>query len=246
MLFAAVVALCATPAFAFSKYNMLCLVNTARREHGLRNLGLISSLCTSATEQCSYQADHQIMTHVGKGRSDPGQRMSAAGFTSWTTAAENVAYGYSSDEGVMKAWMNSPGHRANILSKSNSYFGYGVQYDNAGIAYFTQDFAGNGHKYDFPTCPGRGEENESGYGSGQGYNSGGYGGNYGRDNNSYGSGSSGSNYGSDNSYGSGSGSSYDSGSGYGSGSGYSSGSGYGSSSGYGSGSGSSYDGSYDN
>lgn len=59
---------------------------------------------------------------------------------SYFSAAENIAYGQRTPEIVMNAWMNSSGHRANILSKNVEYIGVGVVYCN-GIYYWTQLFA---------------------------------------------------------------------------------------------------------
>lgn len=59
---------------------------------------------------------------------------------SYFSAAENIAYGQRNPEIVMNAWMNSSGHRANILSKNVEYIGVGVVYSN-GIYYWTQLFA---------------------------------------------------------------------------------------------------------
>ena len=59
---------------------------------------------------------------------------------SYFSAAENIAYGQKTPEIVMNAWMNSSGHRANILSKNVEYIGVGVVYSN-GIYYWTQLFA---------------------------------------------------------------------------------------------------------
>lgn len=59
---------------------------------------------------------------------------------SYVSAAENIAYGQRTPEIVMNSWMNSSGHRANILSKNVDYIGVGVVYRN-GIYYWTQLFA---------------------------------------------------------------------------------------------------------
>lgn len=59
---------------------------------------------------------------------------------SYFSAAENIAYGQRTPEIVMNAWMNSSGHRTNILSKNVEYIGVGVVYSN-GIYYWTQLFA---------------------------------------------------------------------------------------------------------
>lgn len=59
---------------------------------------------------------------------------------SYFSAAENIAYGQRTSEIVMNGWMNSSGHRTNILSKNVEYIGVGVVYSN-GIYYWTQLFA---------------------------------------------------------------------------------------------------------
>ncbi len=58
---------------------------------------------------------------------------------SYFSAAENIAYSQRTPEIVMNAWMNSSGHRANILNKNTEYIGVGVVYSN-GIYYWTQLF----------------------------------------------------------------------------------------------------------
>lgn len=65
------------------------------------------------------------------GSTAPGSRRSAA---------ENVAYGYGTPAAVMAGWMNSDGHRRNILS-SNTHIGVGLAYGANGRPYWTQVFA---------------------------------------------------------------------------------------------------------
>lgn len=59
----------------------------------------------------------------------------------WRTTGENIAYGYPDPESVMTGWMNSAGHRANILSGNFDSIGVGVISRN-GVLYWTQVFAG--------------------------------------------------------------------------------------------------------
>jgi uncharacterized protein YkwD len=61
-----------------------------------------------------------------------GLRFSAAG--------ENIAEGQQSPQAVMTAWMNSPGHRSNILSPSYTQIGVGAAKDSRGVIYWTQQF----------------------------------------------------------------------------------------------------------
>lgn len=58
----------------------------------------------------------------------PPHRMTAAGYA-WSAWAENIAAGNSSAEGVMTAWMNSPGHRTNILATNVNEIGVGYYFD---------------------------------------------------------------------------------------------------------------------
>jgi uncharacterized protein YkwD len=58
----------------------------------------------------------------------------------FSAAAENIAYGQRSAQEVMNSWMNSPGHKANILSKSYTQIGVGVAKKSNGTMYFTQMF----------------------------------------------------------------------------------------------------------
>lgn len=54
---------------------------------------------------------------------------------------ENVAMGYTSPEAVMKGWMNSSGHRANIMNRGYVKIGVGVAKGSDGRLYWTQNFS---------------------------------------------------------------------------------------------------------
>ena len=68
-------------------------------------------------------------------------RMNRNGITGWRTAGENIAYGYPSARDVQEGWMNSPGHRENILNAGFTHVGVGLYVDSEGTAYWTQLFA---------------------------------------------------------------------------------------------------------
>lgn len=80
----------------------------------------------------------QFFDHVNPDGKNPFDRMDAAGLH-YQAAGENIAQGYPTVEAVMTGWMNSPGHRANILSGSFSTLGVGVFHGSDGI-YWTQLF----------------------------------------------------------------------------------------------------------
>jgi len=58
----------------------------------------------------------------------------------FSAAAENIARGQRSPAEVVNSWMNSPGHRANILNPSFNQIGVGVARDNRGTLFWTQMF----------------------------------------------------------------------------------------------------------
>jgi uncharacterized protein YkwD len=82
-------------------------------------------------------------TLFGTTRPQLSDRLDAVGYDSWTRSyayGENIAFGYGSPAEVMAAWMNSPGHRANILSPHFTEIGVSVLADAAGRLFFTQNF----------------------------------------------------------------------------------------------------------
>lgn len=72
-------------------------------------------------------ACNKYFSHTGLNGSSPGDRISAAGY-SWSSYAENIAAGYGSPADVVAGWMDSPGHRANILSTNVTEIGIGYVY----------------------------------------------------------------------------------------------------------------------
>jgi uncharacterized protein YkwD len=81
--------------------------------------------------------------HNSPDGSTPGQRITQTGYQ-WRTWGENIAYGYTTAEQVMQGWINSPGHRANILNKNFNEIGVGYFVAKSsgknGTAYWVQDF----------------------------------------------------------------------------------------------------------
>jgi uncharacterized protein YkwD len=77
--------------------------------------------------------------HDGHDGSSPWQRMTAVGYT-WRSAGENIAKGQRDPAAVMNSWMNSPGHRANILNCGFKDLGVGLAVDSQGSKIWTQDF----------------------------------------------------------------------------------------------------------
>lgn len=80
------------------------------------------------------------MTHTGSDGSDAGTRISRAGYAAGTWG-ENVAAGFGSADSVVEGWMNSSGHRANILNGAYTQIGVAVAYSADGTPYWTMVLA---------------------------------------------------------------------------------------------------------
>ncbi|MEU0602648.1 CAP domain-containing protein [Streptomyces sp. NPDC006393] len=112
------------------------LVNAERAKVGCSPLTVNADLTKAAQAHSEDMAAHRNMSHTGSDGSSPGDRITRAGYT-WSSYGENVAYGYSTPEQVMSAWMNSPGHRENILNCGYKEIGVGLAQPGS---YWTQDF----------------------------------------------------------------------------------------------------------
>jgi hypothetical protein len=164
--FTAAILLSAALINAYDPVKMLCLVNQQRSRSGLSPLGMSTQLENAAKEHSDDQAGMRSMTHDGSDGSSPGDRVERSGYD-WRSVAENVAYGYGDEEECMQEWMNSPGHRENILGQDYTHFGSAVGYAGS-TPYYTQDFGGDGKNHNFPECPSGGS-----YGEDSDYNGGG-------------------------------------------------------------------------
>lgn len=120
----------------------LDLVNAERARRGLAPMRFDSRLALVAQRHSEDQAARRQMSHRSGDGSDAGVRLRRAGY-GWSSWAENVAYGQTSAASVMNAWMNSPPHRANILSTLTDT-GVGVAVGSDGRWYWTQVFANPG------------------------------------------------------------------------------------------------------
>ena len=76
------------------------------------------------------------MSHIGEGGSDVSERLKAVGYESWQRCTENVAWNFTLEVDVVKAWMASPCHRMNILDPGVSKMGWGRDRE-----YWTQVFS---------------------------------------------------------------------------------------------------------
>ncbi|GGR37516.1 CAP domain-containing protein [Streptomyces griseomycini] len=115
---------------------VLELVNAERGKAGCSPVKVNTALTEAAQDHSEDMAASGTMSHTGSDGSSPADRITRAGY-SWSTYGENVAYGYSTPEQVMQGWMNSPGHKKNILNCAFEEIGVGLAQPGS---YWTQDF----------------------------------------------------------------------------------------------------------
>ncbi|MEM1335937.1 MAG: CAP domain-containing protein [Actinomycetota bacterium] len=119
---------------------VLELTNAERAAVGLAPLVVDPLLNEAAQFHSDDQARRNELTHFGVNGESPGDRIRDTGYR-FRTWAENAAMGYRTAEHVMEGWMNSPGHRDNILRSTVTEIGLGLAYTDTGVPYWTQKFA---------------------------------------------------------------------------------------------------------
>ncbi len=118
---------------------VLTLVNQERAKAGCQPLTSDSRLVTAARQHSQDMADRNYFDHTTPDGVAFDKRITNAGYR-WSNAGENIAKGQKDAAAVMQAWMNSPGHRANILNCKFKNIGVGLAYDSKRTPYWTQDF----------------------------------------------------------------------------------------------------------
>lgn len=114
------------------------LVNEIRTENGLKSLTANWELSRIARYKSEDMSDNRYFSHTSPTYGTPFQMIQAFGL-SFRSAGENIAYGQRTPAAVVNAWMNSSGHRANILNGSYTQIGVGYC---ASRNYWTQMFIG--------------------------------------------------------------------------------------------------------
>ncbi|MBQ8525123.1 MAG: SafA/ExsA family spore coat assembly protein [Clostridia bacterium] len=114
------------------------LVNEIRVKNGLSKLTHDWELSRVARYKSQDMKDNNYFSHTSPVYGSPFNMMKSFGI-SYRTAAENIAKGQATPQAVVNAWMNSSGHRANILN--SSFTKIGVGYVSSG-RYWTQMFIG--------------------------------------------------------------------------------------------------------
>ena len=114
------------------------LVNRERASRGLKPLTYDWELSRVARYKSEDMRNNNYFSHTSPTYGSPFQMMKSFGI-SYKSAAENIAKGYKTPEEVVNGWMNSAGHRANILNSSFTHIGVGYVKDGS---YWTQMFKG--------------------------------------------------------------------------------------------------------
>jgi len=139
----------APPASAAWQADMLAAVNKLRTDRGLVPLALCANLNKSAQSYADVLVTTGNISHTGPDGSDLRQRIQAAGYLGWTNIGENLAAGQGSVAAVMKAWIESSSHLANLIKAEYRHVGFGRQmgtYLNSTTQswFWVQHFGANG------------------------------------------------------------------------------------------------------
>lgn len=125
---------------------VICLINKQRRSHGRGGLDRNYKLIEAARKHSGTMARKGCFSHECRGEKGLEGRLRAVhylhgGLSRWAYA-ENIAYGtggHGTPRDIVRRWMNSSGHRANILSGTYEDIGVGF-YNKSGRGYYTADF----------------------------------------------------------------------------------------------------------
>ncbi len=105
---------------------VLELVNVERAKQGLKALTMDESVRKVARAKSTDMAQNNYFSHTSPTYGSPFDMLKSFGI-SYKSAGENIAQGYTTPQAVVTGWMNSPGHRANILNASYTHMGVGYE-----------------------------------------------------------------------------------------------------------------------
>lgn len=123
-------------AVAEYEQEVIRLVNEIRSENGLKPLTYDWELSRVARYKSQDMKDNRYFSHTSPVYGSPFQMIRNFGI-SFRSAGENIARGYATPQAVVNGWMNSSGHRANILNASFTKIGVGYVAEGN---YWTQMF----------------------------------------------------------------------------------------------------------
>jgi uncharacterized protein YkwD len=127
---------------------ILDLTNQFRAQNGVAPVAYSAQLTSAADLQVAnmvsmvpYVGLTAAMSHTLNGVPQPTMtsRLNTVGYD-YYAAGENIAYGFADANAVFQAWVNSPGHRANLLNPSYTQLGVSLAYTPDGVPYYAQEF----------------------------------------------------------------------------------------------------------
>ena len=119
---------------------VLALVNKERAKKGCGPLKMNSALSAAAAGHAKAMGKQNFFSHTGKNGSTLRSRVKAAGYRGGAFA-ENIAAGYAAPEKAVAQWMNSSGHRKNILTCKYTETGIAMYYDANDAPFKGQKYA---------------------------------------------------------------------------------------------------------
>lgn len=130
-----------SPSLSVIERAIVDLTNGERSKAGVGSLAVSSKLTEAAKIQAQQLVSTGVFSHTIPGAAYPSlsDRVRKVGYNG-SYVGENIAMGYLSAADVMDGWMNSSGHRANILRTDYSEIGVAVAYDSFGTPYYVQVF----------------------------------------------------------------------------------------------------------
>lgn len=128
--------------FSSEALAVLKLVNQERQKSGLDPLELNAPVTNVANVKAKDMAVNNYFSHNSPTYGTPFQMLKSFGIH-YMSAGENIAAGQRTPEEVMKSWLNSPGHRENILRSSFTHIGVGYYKGGSYGHYWVQQFIGN-------------------------------------------------------------------------------------------------------
>ncbi len=128
-----------TSAYSAFQDEVLRLTNIERVKVGAVALQANTKLSEVATLKSEDMINNNYFSHSSPVYGSPFEMMASFGLT-FSKAAENIAWGQRTPEEVVTAWMNSEGHKKNILNGDYTHIGIGVAKDSSGRYYWTQMF----------------------------------------------------------------------------------------------------------
>jgi uncharacterized protein YkwD len=117
---------------------ILVLTNVEREKAGLAALKPNEKLFGAARAHAANMARKEQLAHTLDDKS-PADRLKEVGYD-FSTMGENVAAGQRTPQEAMSSWMNSEGHRRNILGRQFKEIGIGIAVSDSGMRYYTQVF----------------------------------------------------------------------------------------------------------